>query len=214
MLASSLGAQAEVRVTGDRRALQVEADHASIEEVLAALRNAVGLNYRSAVKLDWPLNGHFAGSLDQVILKVLFSRDYSYVYQSSAAGPTLQIVAAGSDAAGARVEPPTTEASAPRVQISRRGGAPKRFDATEALMWDETLRYGDVIVTDEGVRVFEGSEFCPHAIADFRTLSESRELSRRTRTVLAEIERAMKIKDVGGVDRPIVAADPASLSGR
>jgi len=214
MLAFSPAAQAEVRVAGNLRALQVEADHASIEEVLAALRNAVGLNYRTAVRLDSPLTGHFAGPLDQVILKLLFSRDYSYVYHNAAAGPRLEIIAAGSDAAGARVEPPPAGASAPRVQISRRDGASKRFGATEALIWDETLRYGDIIVTDEGVRVFEGSDFCPHAISDFRTLSETHELSRGTRTVLTEMERAMKIKDVGGADRPIVAADPSSLPSR
>jgi hypothetical protein len=200
MLAASPSARAEVRVAGNPAALQVEADRASIEDVLAALKSAVGLNYRSAVKLDSPLTGHFSGSLDQIIVKLLFPRDYSYVYRGSATGPTLDIVAGGSGAATAL---PTPAAFAP-VRVSRA----RRFDATEALLWDETLRPGDVVVTDEGVRVFEGSGICPHAISDFRTLSETTDLSRRTRTVLAEIERAMKMREPGRVERPVVAADP------
>jgi len=216
MLAFSPGAQAEVRVTGDRRSLQVEADRASIADVLAALRNAVGLNYRSAVRLDSPLTGRFAGSLDQVVVKALSSGDYSYVYHSGAAGPMLEIVSADPEAAGVRAAEPLAAGRPPlRVRLPGLGSrAPEHFDATEALMWDETLRRGDVIVTDEGVRVFEGSDFCPHAISDFRTLSETPELSRRTRTVLDEIERAMKIRNVSRVDRPIVAADPPALAGR
>ena len=205
--ATSSRAQAEVRVTGNPRALQVEADHASIEEVLAALKSAVGLNYRSAVKLDAPLDGRFSGSLDQLIVKLLSSRDYSFVYRS-ATGPALEIVAGGSGAATAL--PPSAEAFAPRARVSRA----RRSDATEALIWDETLRPGDVVVTDEGVRVFEGSWICPHAISEFRTLSETPDLSRQRRMVLAEIDRAMKIRDPSRVERPIVASDAASLAGR
>ncbi len=210
MLATSSGARAEVRVAGDLRVLQVEADHASIGEALVALKSAVGLNYRSAIQLDRPLNGHFAGSLDQVIMKMLPS-DYSYVYFNSAEGPKLEIVGAAS---GAAVAGPSEAVSAPRPLVSPRVHGRKRLDAMQALIWDETLRPGDVIVTDEGVRIFEGSWICPHAISDFRTLSETSDLSRQRRTVLAEIERAMKIKDVGRVDRPIVATDPSSPSGR
>jgi hypothetical protein len=208
MLTTAPRAQAEVRVTGNPRALQVEADHASIEDVLAALRNAVGLNYRSAVKLDAPLNGRFSGSLDQLIVKLLSSRDYSFVYRGSATGPALEIVAGGFGAATAL--PPSAEAFAPRARVSRA----RRADATEALLWDETLRPGDVVVTEEGVRVFEGSWICPHAISEFRTLSETPDLRRQRRMVLAEIDRAMKIRDPGRMERPIVAADPESQPGR
>jgi hypothetical protein len=86
----------------------------------------------------------------------------------------------------------------------------KSVDSTQALMRDPTLRYGDVIVTDEGVRVFEGGGACPHAISDFRTLAESRDLNRGTRNVLAAIERDIKTKNIGRVDLPILASDPAS----
>ncbi len=228
LLTSLPCARAEVRVAGGPRALKVEADHASIEEVLAALKNAVGLKYHTAVKLDQPFTGHVAGSLDEVIVRVLFSRDYSYVFNKSAEGPKLEIIAAGPEAAGASgAEPPALGPSAPQSgAVERHRGsvgrarlwaqddrASKVFDSTQALMWDATLRYGDVVVTDEGVRVFEGNEVYPHPISDFRTLSETSGLSRGTRTVLTEIERAMKTKINHG-DRPIVATDPATLPGR
>lgn len=83
-------------------------------------------------------------------------------------------------------------------------------DSTQALMRDATLRYGDVIVTDEGVRVFEGSGACPHAVSNFRTLAETRILSPGTRTALAQIELDLKTKGSRRADPAILAADSAS----
>jgi len=83
-------------------------------------------------------------------------------------------------------------------------------DRTEALMRDATLRAGDVIMTDEGVRVFAGRSACPHTVRDFRTLAEaSRALPRGERMVLAAMERATKAKHVGSTEGPIVASDRA-----
>lgn len=84
----------------------------------------------------------------------------------------------------------------------------KPIDSTQALMRDATLQYGDVVVTDEGVRIFEGGGACPHVISDFRTLAEARNLNVGTRKMLAAIERDIKSKNVDRVDGPIVAADP------
>jgi hypothetical protein len=201
LLALAPAAQAELRVTGDRRALLVEADRASVEEVLAALRDKAGLNYRSAVRLDAPFTGRLTGSLDQIVEKLLQSQDYSYVFRNAAQRPMLEVVAGGGGAATASASF-AAGGGAPPFALRR---AAKRFDATQALLWDETLRYGDVVVTDAGVRVFEGNWICPHAIADFRTLEESEEVSPRKRVILAEIERAMKLRDSA---RPIVASDP------
>lgn len=87
------------------------------------------------------------------------------------------------------------------------GRASKPADRTEALMRDATLRPGDAVVTDEGVRVFEGRGACPHNIGDFRTLAEARALPRAERRALAAIEQATKGKPFGGAERPIVASD-------
>lgn len=201
MLALAPAAQAEVRLAGDRRALLVEAEQASIEAVLAALRDTVGLDYRTAVRLDAPFTGRLTGSLDQIVEKLLLSRDYSYVFRNAAARPMLEIVAGGAGAATATASS-AAGGSAPPFALRRPA---RRFDATQALLWDETLRYGDVVVTDAGVRVFEGNWICPHAMADFRTLAESSTLSSGRRLVLAEIDRALKLRDGA---RPIVASDP------
>ncbi len=84
-------------------------------------------------------------------------------------------------------------------------------DRTEALMRDATLRAGDVIMTDEGVRVFAGRSACPHTVRDFQTLAEaSRALPRGERMVLAAMERATKVKRFGSTEDPIVASDRAS----
>ena len=83
-------------------------------------------------------------------------------------------------------------------------------DSTQALMRDATLKYGDVIVTDEGVRVFEGSTACPHAVSNFRTLAETRILSPGTRTALAQIEVGLKAPQIHRADMAVVATDTAS----
>ena len=81
-------------------------------------------------------------------------------------------------------------------------------DRTEALMRDATLRAGDVIMTDEGVRVFAGRSACPHTVRDFQTLAEaSRALPRGERMVLAAMERATKVKRFDSAKDPIVASD-------
>jgi len=98
-----------------------------------------------------------------------------------------------------------------RAQFCAWGGrAAKPIDRSDALMRDATLRRGDVIVTDEGVRVFAGRAACPHSIADFQTLAEARALPRQERTVLVAIENVVKTKQFGRRDDRIVASDPAN----
>ncbi len=200
LLAFAPAVQAELHVTGDARALLVEAERATIDEVLAALQDRAGLDYRSAVRLDAPFTGRLTGSLDQIVEKLL-SGDYSYVFSNAALRPRLEIVAAGGGAASATA----SFAAGSSAQPFALRRPVRRFDATQALLWDETLRYGDVVVTNAGVRVFEGNWICPHAIADFRTLAESSTLSSGRRLVLAEIDRALKLRDGA---RQIVASDP------
>jgi hypothetical protein len=83
-------------------------------------------------------------------------------------------------------------------------------DTTQALMRDATLRYGDVVVTDEGVHVFEGTGACPHTVSNFRTLAETRILSPGTRSALAQIELDLETNNVHRADPAIVAADTTS----
>ena len=114
---------------------------------------------------------------------------------------------ASADASKARAT--TADASSKRPNFcSWEGEASKPLDRTEALMRDATLRPGDVIMTDEGVRVFAGRAACPHTVADFRTLAEARTLPRAERTTLAAIEQASKAKPSSSTEPQIVASDP------
>jgi hypothetical protein len=122
----------------------------------------------------------------------------------------------------ARIKPVPAPSSPAPAQASAATGnvkpKPARFcdksapiaDSTQALMRDATLKYGDVIVTDEGVRVFEGSTACPHAVSNFRTLAETLILSPGTRTALAQIEVGLKAPQIHRADMAVVATDTAS----
>ncbi|WP_182177310.1 hypothetical protein [Methylobacterium radiotolerans] len=57
--------------------------------------------------------------------------------------------------------------------------------ATAALLKDETLRPGDIVVLNTGARVFTGNPEKRHAIRDFEPVQNSRFVSRGTRKVLA-----------------------------
>lgn len=57
--------------------------------------------------------------------------------------------------------------------------------ATAALLKDETLRPGDIVVLSSGARVFTGNPDKRHAIRDFEPVQNSRYVSRGTRKVLA-----------------------------
>lgn len=71
------------------------------------------------------------------------------------------------------------EISERQTPIDVKGGA------TAALLKDETLRPGDIVVLNSGARVFTGNPDKRHAIRDFEPVQNSRFVSRGTRKVLA-----------------------------
>jgi hypothetical protein len=56
------------------------------------------------------------------------------------------------------------------------------------LMDDESLRYGDAVVTPTGIRIFIGSSGDHHAPEDFRKPSEIKGLPKRERKALAALD--------------------------
>lgn len=74
-------------------------------------------------------------------------------------------------------------------------GAPTvgNVNQTEYLMHDATLRTGDTLVTDEGVRIFAGRAACPHRSSDFLTLAEAGRMPRTQHVALLAIEKTMKL---------------------
>jgi hypothetical protein len=56
------------------------------------------------------------------------------------------------------------------------------------LMDDESLRHGDAVMTEAGIRIFVGDYGSHHDLTDFRMLSEIKGLSKRKRNALAALD--------------------------
>ena len=82
-------AYADVRVSGEAEALKIEASNASLEEVLAALGRSCGLQYRYPADFSHSVSGTFAGSLRQVLSRLL--QGTNFVVESSASGTKVVI---------------------------------------------------------------------------------------------------------------------------
>ena len=67
----------------------------------------------------------------------------------------------------------------------------KKCRSLSQLLSDSTLRSGDIVVTEAGIRVFRGDGTCPHKPTDFVALN-SADLSRGKLRVLASLEVAMR----------------------
>jgi hypothetical protein len=82
-------AYADVRVSGEAEALTIEASNASLEEVLAALGRSCGLQYRYPADFSHSVSGTFAGSLRQVLPRLL--QGTNFVVENSANGTRVVI---------------------------------------------------------------------------------------------------------------------------
>jgi hypothetical protein len=76
LAAASTAALADAQVRGSPEAVTVEARNTSVEEVLKALGGAFDVHYRSSANLQTRLTGHYEGSLQRVMKRVLDG--YSY----------------------------------------------------------------------------------------------------------------------------------------
>jgi type II secretory pathway component GspD/PulD (secretin) len=87
--ALSMSAHADVQVSGKAEAITIEANDASLEEVLAALGTNCGLQYRYPADFNHSFSGTFAGSLPQVLSRLL--QGYNFVVKSSESGTSVVI---------------------------------------------------------------------------------------------------------------------------
>jgi hypothetical protein len=110
MQALSMSAYAEVQITGKSDAIKIEANEASVEELLIALSEAYGLQYRSSANLSRSVSGTFAGPLQQVLSRLL--QGYNFAIEISASG-TMVVVYGVSTAHGSNVDFAPKTASAP-----------------------------------------------------------------------------------------------------
>jgi hypothetical protein len=64
----------------------------------------------------------------------------------------------------------------------------------KALLSDPTLRQGDMVVTEKGVKVFLGGGGLPHRTNEFYSLAQTRAVSPAYRGALAAIDKMLKIR--------------------
>jgi hypothetical protein len=72
----SVAMAGSLRVHGDAEAVQLDVRHATIADVLSALAANFNISYRSSGALNEELNGRYAGSLGQVLSRVLDGYNY------------------------------------------------------------------------------------------------------------------------------------------
>ena len=72
------------------------------------------------------------------------------------------------------------------------GCGPRKDAGIAALLEDITLRRGDSVMTNKGMRVFEGARTARARAADFVGLARANSISREQKTLLASLERASR----------------------
>jgi hypothetical protein len=67
----------------------------------------------------------------------------------------------------------------------------------KALLSDPTLRQGDLVVTDKGVKVFLGGGAVPHKTSEFLALAQTSAVSPAHRGALTAIDKMLKLRPAG-----------------
>ena len=106
--------RAEIKVRGTPQAVVVEAQNASVEEVLIALTDTFKVRFRSAANLNKRLTGTYQGTLRQAVSRIL--KGYHFAARSGPAGLEITLHGAGApvDVAAARATTRPAEAAPAR----------------------------------------------------------------------------------------------------
>jgi hypothetical protein len=105
---------AEVVVRGNPNAVSIEAQNASVEEILVTLGNAFDVHYRSSTDLRKRLTGTYAGSLQKVVTQVLNGYDFFV----GTGGRRIEITLLGSSAASPGGTPPVATPALPTPEAA------------------------------------------------------------------------------------------------
>jgi hypothetical protein len=103
-------ARAETQVHGTPQAVVVEAQNATIEEILIALSDTFKVQFKSAANLDKRLTGTYQGTLQQAVSHIL--KGYDFVVRSGQAGLEITLLGAGKPMAVVGARPATKVAEA------------------------------------------------------------------------------------------------------
>lgn len=90
--------------------------------------------------------------------------------------------------------------------LAEKADHPTRPLAPTDLMDDDSLRHGDAVMTQTGIRIFVGYSGNHHEPEDFRKISEITNLSRRERGALAKLDGSNAIGQKSG--------EPGMVTGR
>jgi hypothetical protein len=123
------GARAETKVRGTPQAVVVEAQDASVEEILVALTDTFKVQFRSAANLNKRLTGSYEGTLQQAVSRIL--KGYDFVVKSGPAALEITLIGAGTPGAvlGARAATKPAEvaeaaAREPPTEVAGSGDQP------------------------------------------------------------------------------------------
>jgi len=107
--------QAETHVAGEPAALRVDAQNATLQEVLTALRISFGLQYQTSTDLVRPVSGTYNGSLREVITRLLNGYDF-FVRK---VGDDLEVIVVGFSASTTTAPMPEVAGQARRPPLRR-----------------------------------------------------------------------------------------------
>jgi hypothetical protein len=110
-------ARAETQVRGTPQAVVVEAQNATVEEILGALTDTFKVHFRSAASLDKRLTGTYEGTLQQAVSHIL--KGYDFVVKSGPAGLEITLLGSGKPVAVVGARPATKSAEAAPVAASQ-----------------------------------------------------------------------------------------------
>jgi len=116
--------RAELSISGAPAAIRLEADGASLEEILLALQASFNLRYRTLAALDSPVSGTYRGPLARVAAQLL--ERYDFVIKVSAQNVDVSVLRRH-----AQGEPPRPASPAP--QRPRVLPVPPAMSAREAF---------------------------------------------------------------------------------
>jgi len=110
-------ANADIRINGDPRTLQLRASGDSLAEVLARFDTLFAIKCRSAVPLNTEVSGSYAGSLSQVMARLLDG--YNYVIKNDHEQIEVIVLGRAGETAVVPKKLPATPAAAGKSIASR-----------------------------------------------------------------------------------------------
>jgi hypothetical protein len=90
LLLGTVGSRAELRITGNRDSISIEARNAPLQQILETLRKSFQVEYQPVAGLERAITGTYSGSLHRVLTRLLVGHDY--IIRSSAQGMEIVMV--------------------------------------------------------------------------------------------------------------------------